>query len=122
MQSEALSLVGEHDFAAYRSADDMRTVTVRHLTEVRVEQSPHDERVLDIFVQGNRFMYNMVRIIAGTLVDVGRGKRPKGACAQALESKDRRDLGVTAPPHGLHLVRVELSTRGEDGWPRLRTD
>lgn len=117
MQKEAKMLVGEHDFAAYRSVDDMRTETTRHLSEVRVEQSPLDPRVLDIHVKGNRFMYNMVRIIAGTLVDIGRGKKEPGACVRAFESKSRRELGVTAPAHGLHLVHVELTELGDDAWP-----
>jgi tRNA pseudouridine38-40 synthase len=117
MHAEAAALVGDHDFAAFRSVDDMRKETRRRLDIVRLEVAPSDARILDIVVQGNRFMYNMVRIIAGTLVDVGRGKQPPGACARAISSGDRRDLGMTAPAHGLHLEHVELQQWGEQPWP-----
>lgn len=121
MEDEAASLVGVHDFAAFRSADDCRTETLRRLESVSVAPSPFSADGLDIVVQGNRFMYNMVRIIAGTLVDVGRGKKAPGACARALESKDRRDLGMTAPARGLHLEHVELTDWGTDEWPPRST-
>lgn len=117
MQAEAESILGEHDFAAFRHIDDCRTETVRRLDVVRVEPEVPDPRCLKLTVQGNRFMYNMVRIIAGTLVDVGRGRKPPGAARRALESHDRRDLGMTAPAHGLRLVHVELGSWGDDAWP-----
>jgi len=117
MQREAESIVGEHDFAAFRHVDDCRTETVRTLEVVRLDEDPLDSRLVTLTVQGNRFMYNMVRIIAGTVVDVGRQRKPPGSAARALESKDRRDLGMTAPAHGLRLVHVELQDWGTDAWP-----
>lgn len=117
MAREAESIVGEHDFAAFRHIDDCRTETVRRLDIVSIGADPADSRCLELTVQGNRFMYNMVRIIAGTVVDVGRGKKAPGAAARALASKDRRDLGMTAPAHGLRLVHVELADWGTDAWP-----
>lgn len=117
MQGEARSILGEHDFVAFRHVDDCRTETVRRLDVVQVEQETADPRCLKLTVQGNRFMYNMVRIIAGTLVDVGRGRKAPGAARRALTSGDRRDLGMTAPAHGLRLVHVELGSSGEDAWP-----
>jgi tRNA pseudouridine38-40 synthase len=117
IQKEAESILGEHDFAAFRNADDPRTETVRRLDIVRVERDAQEPRCLVLIVQGNRFMYNMVRIIAGTLVDVGRGRKEPGAARRALLSAERRDLGMTAPAHGLRLVHVELATWGQDAWP-----
>jgi tRNA pseudouridine38-40 synthase len=117
MKTEAHSLQGEHDLRAFRSIDDQRSETIRRMDRVEVCRCPHDPRLLDIYVQGNRFMYNMVRIIAGTLVDVGRGRVQPGAFARAIESGDRRDLGMTAPPHGLTLAYVKLRTPHSEGWP-----
>jgi tRNA pseudouridine38-40 synthase len=117
MREAALPLVGEHDFAAFRSSKDPRTTTVRHLHRVDVEVRADDPRSIDIVVQGDRFLYNMVRIIAGTLVDVGRGKIPGDATRVALSSKSRFDLGMTAPAHGLCLEHVELPDWGRDPWP-----
>jgi tRNA pseudouridine38-40 synthase len=59
-------------------------------------------------IKGNRFMYNMVRIIVGTLVDVGRGRVAPGAIGRAIASGNRDDLGVTAPAEGLYLEQVVL--------------
>jgi tRNA pseudouridine38-40 synthase len=117
MQRAAEALVGEHDFAAFRSSKDPRTTTVRKLDRVDVDQAADDPRCLDITVQGDRFLYNMVRIIAGTLVDVGRGKIPEDATRRALASLERTDLGITAPAHGLCLEHVELPDWGKDPWP-----
>ena len=117
MRAEADALLGEHDFQAFRSIGDFRTETTRRMDRVEVTLSKEDQRCIDIVVQGNRFMYNMVRIIAGTLVDVGRGRREPGACARAIESGDREDLGMTAPPHGLLLQHVELRNWGTEAWP-----
>ncbi len=117
MQTEAAHLVGEHDFAAFRSARDERETTVRRLHSVVVAPAVGDVRSVDIEVTGNRFLYNMVRIIAGTIVDVGRGRLKPGAVLRALESKRREDLGMTAPPDGLYLEHVELDETGEEVWP-----
>ena len=117
MQEEAVTLIGQHDFAAFRSAHDARTMTVRSLKSVSVERDPADARLIHLKVEGDRFLYNMVRIIAGSLVDLGRGKLPPGALARALQSQDRLDLGMTAPAHGLCLDWVELDHSGEGAWP-----
>jgi tRNA pseudouridine38-40 synthase len=117
MQKEANSMVGEHDFAAFRSSKDPRTHTIRHLHAVDVVPSRGDPRCVDIIVRGDRFLYNMVRIIAGSLVDVARGKLAPGAAARAILSGERSDLGMTAPAHGLCLEHVELPDWGRDAWP-----
>lgn len=119
MTQAASSLLGEHDFRAYRSARDTRDSAVRSLSRVSVEVSATDPRCVDIVVTGNRFLYNMVRIIAGTLVDVGRGKKLASCTREALISGQRGDLGMTAPAAGLCLERVELRTQIADRWPPL---
>ncbi len=117
MQQEAQSILGKHDFAAFRSAQDIRTETTRTLFSIEIERSSGYPSLIDIVVEGDRFMHNMVRIIAGSLIDIGRGQLKAGAFAHALRSKDRRDLGLTAPARGLYLERVDLDRQGEQFWP-----
>lgn len=117
MAEAASHLVGEHDFAAFRGSADEREETVRRLFRVDVARARTDERILEIAVCGDRFLYRMVRIIAGTLVDVGRGRLAANATAQALVSKDRRALGVTAPPDGLCLDEIVLDVAEDQHWP-----
>jgi tRNA pseudouridine38-40 synthase len=118
MQREGEVAVGTHDFVAFRSAGDERAVTVRTLTRVEVEREA-DPRILSVVVEGNAFLYNMVRILVGTMVDVGRGRLRPGALARALETRERRVAGVTAPAHGLVLeqVHVELPEGTGERWP-----
>ncbi len=117
MQAEADALVGEHDFRAFRAAADPRENTVRHVFEARVRRPESDPRQLEIELRGNRFLYKMMRIISGTLVDVGRGRLAPGAVSRALSSGERRELGLTAPPDGLCLWHVTLPDAGRDAWP-----
>jgi tRNA pseudouridine38-40 synthase len=117
MTSEGKAAIGTHDFAGFRSSGDARETTVRTLTRVDVERG--SESLLSVIVEGNAFLYNMVRILVGTMVDVGRGRIEKGAVARALESRSRRDSGTTAPAHGLVLERVDAELPAEAGerWP-----
>ncbi len=116
-RDEAASLLGTHDFRAFRSSADERTNTQRTLTSVTVETDGSDGRLVRVEVQGTAFLHNMVRIIVGTLVDVARGRLGAGACERALASGQRTDLGVTAPPHGLCLMSVRLDTEPSLRWP-----
>lgn len=109
MAEEAQLLLGQHDFAAFRSVADQRVDTVRRILRAQVRSACSDPRCLEIVVEGDRFLHNMVRIIVGTLMDVGRGHLPPGVVAGALNSRRRADLGVTAPPDGLYLDRVTLT-------------
>ncbi len=101
MRLAAERLVGEHDFAAFAQADHGRESTVRTVTACGVERV--DDRRVDVTVSADGFLYNMVRIIAGTLHDVGRGRIDPRVIGRALDSGDRRLSGPTLPPQGLVL-------------------
>lgn len=117
MRREAALLLGTHDFAAFRGRNDFRTETVRTITDVTIAESPLSPRGLQIRVTGNRFLYHMMRIISGTLVDVARGKRPPGAITRALANGNRLELGMTAPAAGLCLENIVLRDSGVEEWP-----
>lgn len=108
MHRTGQSLLGEHDFASFQSTGSERESTVRTVFAVAVarEAGEHAARVW-IEVEGDGFLYNMVRIIAGTLVEVGTGQRDKSSLGEVLAACDRRAAGKTAPPQGLMLLRVE---------------
>ncbi|TWT31935.1 tRNA pseudouridine(38-40) synthase TruA [Blastopirellula retiformator] len=108
MQAAAQHLIGEHDFASFEAAGSERLSTVRHVYDLQVAKSErHEFDKLAIEVEANGFLYNMVRIIVGTLVEVGKGKRPPEWVAEVLAAKDRTIGGMTAPAHGLYLLRVD---------------
>ena len=116
---EAQSLIGTFDFKAFRSAHDERASTVRTLTEARFERDRSDPRIVSFVVSGNAFLYNMVRILVGTLVDVARGQLPEGTIAAALAGQERKLAGATAPPDGLTLEHIDLAfpTEISAPWP-----
>ncbi len=117
MRKEAQSLLGTHDFAAFRGSADRRATTTRTITVAELREVPGQPRCIAFEIRGDRFLYHMVRIIVGTLVDVGRGSREPGAIARARASGARTDLGMTAPPDGLCLDHIELADSGHDEWP-----
>jgi tRNA pseudouridine38-40 synthase len=104
MQQAAQTLVGRHDFAAFRASDCERRTTERTLTRLDVRR---DGDLVTIEVEADAFLKNMVRILTGTLCEVGFGKRPAHDVQRILDGRDRRQAGVTAPPQGLTLVRVD---------------
>ena len=104
MRRCALPLIGTHDFIAFCAAGGQAKTSVRTIDFFDVRRQDTE---VTLRVHGNGFLYNMVRIIAGTLIDVGHGRLPEDCIARALESKNRLDLGVTAPACGLELTRVE---------------
>jgi tRNA pseudouridine38-40 synthase len=117
MSAEADALIGMHDFRAFRAAADERENTVRNIVRAEVRSPGGDARLLAIEIEGDRFLYRMIRIITGTLIDVGRGRLAPGAVTRALASGAREDLGITAPPDGLYLDHVVLDDCGKDAWP-----
>ncbi len=103
MDAEAQAMIGTHDFKAFAASGSVAKDTVRTIYACRVARSGDEVMLL---VHGGGFLYNMVRILAGTLIQVGCGKLERGAIERALEGRSRLSLGITAPPHGLTLMRV----------------
>ena len=103
MQEAAKQLLGTHDYAAFQAAGGTAKTTVRTITSAELIRQG-DEIILT--VEGDAFLYNMVRIIAGTLIEIGLHRRTVDAFSDAYETLDRLSLGVTAPPQGLELTKV----------------
>lgn len=114
MRQACQAFLGEHDFASFCAAGAQVQTTVRTIYSLEVECRPLTEanvgsadQLLTIRVKGNGFLYNMVRIIAGTLVEVGRGHIKPEEVAGIIAAKDRAKAGPTAPARGLRLVEIE---------------
>lgn len=103
MRQAAEYLVGEHDFASFCNIKTDVETTVRTVTSLEVCREG-DEIIIRI--SGNGFLYNMVRIITGTLVRVGRGYYKPEQVKEILDAKKRTEAGVTAPPQGLYLMEI----------------
>lgn len=104
MRAGAVHLLGEHDFGAFRASGCTARTSTRRIDQIEVTAAPDDLVLLD--VRGNAFLRMMVRILVGTLTEVGTGRRPTGQVAEILASKDRTRAGITAPPEGLELLEV----------------
>jgi tRNA pseudouridine38-40 synthase len=106
MSALAEPLLGKHDFACFQTTGSPRKTTVRTITDVLIERRA--DSLLKIEVQANGFLYNMMRAIAGTLVDLTLGSKnvAKLSLAEIIESRDRSLAGQTAPPQGLYLLDV----------------
>ena len=94
---------GEHDFKGFKASGTSSKSSVRTIYSAKVIEQ--GEKII-IELEGNGFLYNMVRIISGTIVDVGLGKIKSEEIPQILDSKDRTRAGKTLPPQGLYLVEV----------------
>ena len=103
MREAATVFVGEHDFRAFRAADCERRTTVRLLRQLDVRR---EGAVVTFDVEGTAFLKNMVRILVGTLVQVGRGKLTRADLMRIQAAGDRTQAGQTAPAAGLTLIRV----------------
>lgn len=115
MQAAADTIVGEHDFSAFRAAECQSKSAVRDLRQISVRRVGV---YILIDVEANAFLQHMVRNIVGVLSDIGAGKRPVSWAGDVLESRDRRQGGVTAPAAGLYLLRVSYPTRFAIPAPR----
>ena len=105
MQEAAEYLVGEHDFASFCAAGSTAQTTVRTIYDISVERKG---TMIFIKVTGSGFLYNMVRIIAGTLMEVGKGRFSAEKVKEILEAKDRTKAGPTAPAKGLTLYEYQF--------------
>ncbi len=103
MKQASKYLEGEHDFTSFKASGTSGKNSVRTIYKINIEKK--DERIYMEY-EGNGFLYNMVRIISGTLIDVGIGKIKPEDVKRILEAKDRKLAGKTLPPHGLYLVEV----------------
>lgn len=103
MHEAAAHFVGTHDFAAFQATGSNAKTTVRTVTEIRLDKN---ENTICMEIAGNGFLYNMVRIIAGTLVYVGMGKIAPEDIPSIIAGGDRTRAGITAPAHGLYLVEI----------------
>ena len=108
MRAAAGRLVGRHDFAAFQAADDGRADAVRTIAAIEV-RTEDDEIVVDVV--GDGFLKNMVRIVVGTLLEVGTGRHPPEWVAEVLAARDRTRAGPTLPAKGLCLVEVHYAAR-----------
>lgn len=106
MRKAAQYLVGEHDFASFCGVRTNVKETIREIYSLEVIEELQDNKIV-IRIRGNGFLYNMVRIIAGTLIQVGRGFYEPEKMKEILDAKERTEGGITAPPHGLVLVGIE---------------
>jgi tRNA pseudouridine38-40 synthase len=108
MRAAARGLCGRHDFSAFRAADCPARTTIRELRrlDIEVERLGPDAELVRLTIEATAFLKHMVRNIAGTLVEVGHGKRAEGSMRELLAAGDRTRAGPTAPPHGLCLDEV----------------
>lgn len=104
MEHAAQTLLGKHDFAAFQASGGTAKTTVRTIRRVSLTRQSDE---ITLTIEGDAFLYNMVRIIAGTLIEIGQHRRGEDAFTRAVASGSRLDLGLTAPPHGLELTRVD---------------
>lgn len=103
MRSAAVHFLGEHDFKAFQAAHSSAKSTVREIYRAEIGE---EGETVTFTVEGSGFLYKMVRMMAGTLLEIGLGRRDPASVPQALATGDRRFVGSTLPAHGLTLVRV----------------
>ena len=112
MRQGAQYLLGEHDFAAFCCIRTNAKTTVRPVTDLQIQQNPLKPEEITIRITGNGFLYNMVRIIAGVLIRVGRGFYEPEKVLELLEGRERKKEAVTAPPQGLCLMEIVYENDG----------
>ena len=114
MRTAAAALVGEHDFTSFETTPSTRLSKVRTIHALEVFRPPLADDVAGaevwVEVEGDGFLYNMVRIISGTLVEVGRGRAKVSDVPAMIAAKDRRAAGPTLPPTGLCLEWIRYGS------------
>lgn len=103
MKSAAERLIGTHDFHGFSSVGKAKKSTVRTVNSIDITET---DGVIKLTVNGNGFLYNMVRIIVGTLYEIGIGKKDESVIDEILETKSRKNAGITMPAEGLCLKKV----------------
>lgn len=103
MQEATKHFIGTHDFSAFKNSGSSVKTSIRNITELKVEKLGN---YIKIYASADGFLYNMVRIIVGTLIDVGTNKIKPETIIDIINSKDRSEAGKTAPPQGLCLEEV----------------
>jgi tRNA pseudouridine38-40 synthase len=103
MRRAATLIAGTHDFAAFQGQGSDTATTTRTITKLRIANRGLR---IDVQVEGNGFLRHMVRTLVGTLIEIGRGRRPAEWISDVIASRDRMQAGQTAPAHGLFLVSV----------------
>jgi tRNA pseudouridine38-40 synthase len=103
LSGELDCLVGTNDFASFCGSKGLRDNTVRTIMNILLTRN---ENFVKLLVKGDGFLYNMVRIIVGTLLEINEGKKPAGSMEKILAAKNREAAGRTAPPEGLHLHKI----------------
>jgi tRNA pseudouridine38-40 synthase len=112
MSEAGHALLGRHDFHSFETGWPNRTSSVRTIMDLSVDRSG---AFVTIEVEADGFLYNMVRSIAGTLMKVGAGRRPRAWVAEVLAAENRTEAGPTAPPQGLFLVKVQYERMKDEG-------
>jgi tRNA pseudouridine38-40 synthase len=105
MKTAAAALLGQHDFSAFKSSNRQKINPVCRVDRAEILNKGEGE--LEFWISADHFVYNMVRIIVGTLIEVGLNKRAPSDLSEALAGKDRHLAGPTAPPWGLCLYSVD---------------
>ncbi|NYB74200.1 tRNA pseudouridine(38-40) synthase TruA [Sedimentibacter hydroxybenzoicus DSM 7310] len=108
MVEAAKHLVGTHDFKGFMAAGSDVKTSIRTVYETKLIK---ENQLIKFYINGNGFLYNMVRIIAGTLIDIGKGTKSINCIEEAIINKDRTLLGQTAPAQGLFLMNVNYNDR-----------
>ncbi|MBF0252348.1 MAG: tRNA pseudouridine(38-40) synthase TruA [Candidatus Omnitrophica bacterium] len=103
MRKEIKALLGEHDFKSFQARDKKERTSVRTIYAAKIS----GKRDICISLTGNGFLYNMVRNVVGTVVDIGRGYLPPDSMKNIIDAKDRTKAGPTAPPQGLVLINIK---------------
>jgi tRNA pseudouridine38-40 synthase len=107
MERAARYFMGTHDFTAFKSKGGSVITSVRTINKIELSK---ENQIIKLIIEGDAFLYNMVRIIAGTLIDVGRGRIPYASIPDIILSKDRTRAGKTAPASGLCLEQIYYQT------------
>ena len=108
MQKACTKFIGEHDFKSFCIENPQIKSTIRTITDMHIDVK-EDEKELDLYVTGNGFLHNMVRSIAGTLIDIGRGRFDVDYVDEIFASKDHQKAGKTLDGCGLYLLKVDYS-------------